>query len=127
MIAKSVFTALAGVAMVASAPALATEASDFAARMAEGLQGLVGKQADSSFTITAIKAEGETLVINIDGESGWRADKSAEDLSGAFVGGFCTKAATLFDTGMKLRVDTSENGGEKLWKGPTVDHCPPAK
>ena len=124
MFGKTIFAAAAGASLFVSAPAFATQASDFAARMAEGLQGLVGKQPDSMFTITAIKAEGETLVISVDGPIGWREDKSATDLSGAFVNGFCSKAANMFDTGMKLRVDTSENGGDKLWKGPSVDHCP---
>ena len=127
MTGKWVFAALAGVAMAISTPAFASEASDFTARMAEGLQGLVGKQSDSPFVITAIKAEGETLVIKVEGQPGWRQDKSAEDLSGAFVEGFCSKAATLFDNGMKLRVDTSESGGAKLWTGPTIDHCPAVK
>jgi len=127
MMGKSIFMAAATVALVAPAAAFATPASDLAASMASALQGLVGKQPDNPFTITSIKAENETLVISVDGESGWRADKSAADLSGAFVGGFCTKAASMFDSGMKLRVDTSENGGENLWTGPTVDHCPTAK
>ncbi len=124
MMGKSIFMAAASVALLAPAAAFATPASDLAASMADALQGLVGKQPDSPFTITSIKADSETLVISVDGESGWREDKSAEDLSAAFVGGFCTKAATMFDSGMKLRVDTSENGGDKLWTGPTVDHCP---
>ncbi len=124
MFEKPILVALAGAALVASAPAFASAASDLAAQMAANLQGLVGKQQDSMFTITAIAAEGETLVISVDGPTGWRADKSPADLSGAFVNGFCSKAANMFDTGMKLRVDTSENGGDKLWKGPSVDHCP---
>ncbi len=124
MMGKSIFMAAASVALFAPAAAFATPASDLAANMASALQGLVGKQPDSPFTITSIKADSETLVISVDGESGWREDKSAADLSAAFVGGFCTKAASMFDSGMKLRVDTSENGGDKLWTGPTVDHCP---
>ena len=124
MFGKTIFTTAAGAVLFASAPAFATQASDLAARMAERLQDLVGKQQDSMFTITAIKAEDETLVISVDGPTGWREDKSGTDLSGAFVNGFCSKAANMFDSGMKLRVDTSENSGDKVWKGPTVDHCP---
>jgi hypothetical protein len=114
----------AGAALVASAPAQASAASDLVTQIAAALQGMVGKQPSSDVGITGITAEGETLVVKIDGPKDWRADKTPAQLTNAFLNGYCAKAAATFDTGMKLRVDTTENGGAQLWQGPTIDRCP---
>lgn len=118
------FAFAAGTALIASAPVAASPASDLVSQIAGALQGMVGKQPDSQFTITAITAEFETLVVKVDGPKAWRAGKTPAQLSGAFLNGYCSKAASTFDTGMKLRVDTTEDGGAQLWQGPTIDRCP---
>ncbi len=124
MFRRAIFGLASSVTLVVSAPAIASSASDLVTQIAAALQGMVGKQPDSTLTISSIAAEGETLVLKVDGPKGWRADKSPAELSSAFVTGYCSKAADTFSTGMKLRVDTTEEGGSQLWQGPTIDHCP---
>lgn len=124
MLRNSILALAVGAALVVSAPAQASAASDLVTQIAGALQGMVGKQPGSDVGITAITAEGETLVVKVDGPKDWRVGKTPEQMTGAFLTGYCSKAAATFDAGMKLRVDTTEAGGAQLWQGPTIDHCP---
>lgn len=123
MLRKSIIAIAAGAALASAIPVQASTASDLVGQVAGSLQSLVGKQPGSDIAISAITAEGETLVVKVDGPKAWRANKTPAELSGLFVNGYCSKAAATFDTGMKLRVDTTEDGAQ-LWQGPTIDHCP---
>ena len=103
--------------------AFASEASDLASQLATSLQSMVGQDQGNGLTIAAIRAEDETLVIEIDGPAAWRSNRDPKYLNELFVGGFCTSAAFVFERGMKLRLDTTEAAGNKQ-TGPINDHCP---
>ncbi|HEX4847541.1 MAG TPA: hypothetical protein VFV30_05320, partial [Novosphingobium sp.] len=102
---------LALVASVASAPmAIASPASDQAAMLAQGLQSMVGPQEGKPLYVSKIVAEGEVLVIVVNGPAGWRQNMKAEDISAVFVAGLCSEASDVFNGGMKMRLDTTEAG-----------------
>ncbi|MGB7654526.1 MAG: hypothetical protein WBL74_03500 [Novosphingobium sp.] len=124
MFKKAVLVAAMCVELVVATPVIASQTSDFVTEMVGALQFMVGKQEGSDFTIVSIKAEDEVLVLRVDGPKGWRRDKSAEELSELFVSGFCEKGSELFDKGVKIRVETTEDTGSGLMVGPNSDHCP---
>lgn len=103
--------------------AFASEASDLASQLATSLQSMVGQDQGNGMTVTAIRAEDETLVIEIDGPAAWRSNRDPKYLNELFLGGFCKNAAFVFERGMKLRLDTTEAAGNRL-TGPINDHCP---
>lgn len=109
--------------LVQGSEAMASEASDLASQLASSLQSMVGQDQGDGLTVAAIRAEDETLVIEIDGPAAWRSNRDPKVLNDAFLTGFCKKAAFIFERGMKLRLDTTEAGGNKL-SGPIDDHCP---
>lgn len=124
MFKRSVLVAAACIGLFTASPVLASDARDLAGKLAAGLQEMVGKQPDSDLSITAITAEAEVLVFRIDGPASWRGGAHAEDLSDALVEGLCEEGSFVFEQGIKVRVDTTEDGGKQLLTGPIVDHCP---
>lgn len=124
MLRKAVLVAAVCFQLITAAPVIASQTSEFVAQMVDALQFMVGKQEDTNFTIVSIKAEDEVLVLRVDGPKGWRRDKSAEELSDLFINGFCEKGAELFEKGVKIRVETTEDSGSGLMVGPNSDHCP---
>ena len=109
--------------LVQASQAIASEASDLASRLATSVQAMVGQVQSNGLTIAAIRAEDETLVVEIDGPAGWRSSRDSKALTDQFLGGFCKYGAFIFERGMKLRVDTTEAAGDKL-TGSINDHCP---
>ena len=126
MFRKAIVVAAVCFELMIAAPVIASQTSEYVAQMVDALQFMVGKQEDSDFTIVSIKAEDEVLVLRVDGPKDWRRDKSAEELSELFVSGFCEEGAELFEKGVKIRVETTEDGGSGLKVGPNSDHCPAA-
>lgn len=118
--------ALTTVALPAAAQtASGTQAKPTAADIAKNMQGAVGQKFEGGITLAAITSEGNTLVLRVDGPSGWRSALSPAEISSALVGGFCSSAPQFFANGVTMRVD-SVDGGQKLIKGPLVTACPPA-
>lgn len=124
MFKKAVLVAIVSFELMIAAPVVASQTSEYVTQMADALQFMVGKQDGSEFTVVSIKADDEVLVLRVDGPKGWRRDKSAEDLSELFITGFCEKGSELFEKGIKIRVETTEDSGSGLMVGPNSDHCP---
>lgn len=116
------FVLCAAAAMLLPAvPASAQSAQEYA----QGLQSLVGSKYEAGLVIQAVTAEQNTLVILIDGPKDFRLGSTAASLSDALLVGLCGSAPTFFDTGITLRVDTTE-AHATLLKGPIVAKCPAA-
>ena len=94
---------------------------------ARGMQQLVGRQM-GPLTIASIVAEGNVLVVTLDGQAGWRGEVSGGGINQAFLSGFCRNpdAASYFSGGRTMRVDTMENGQSRL-QGEPIDRCPAAQ
>lgn len=114
----------AATGMAAAQPALASPASDGVAVYAGQMQELVGSKYEGGLTITQIRPDGEVLVVVIDGPLDWRNGIEPKVIGDAFAGGFCQQGAAYFDAGMKLRVDTTEEGGKKPAAGSEISSCP---
>lgn len=124
MLKQSMIVAAASLGLIFANPALASKASDMVTQMADYMQFMVGPQDNGEFTIVSIKAEDEVLVLRVDGPAGWRKAQTADQLSNRFLTGFCEQGASLFDDGMKIRIETTESGGSSLLIGPNADQCP---
>ena len=124
MLKQSMIVAAASLGLIFANPALASKASDMVTQMADYMQFMVGPQDGGEFTIVSIKAEGEVLVLRVDGPTGWRKEQTADQLSNRFLTGFCEEGGSLFDDGMKIRIETTESGGSSLLIGPNADQCP---
>jgi hypothetical protein len=96
------------------------DAADFAGRM----QSLVGRT-HGEITIRSIEAEGNILVITLDGPAGWRQAMPSYAMSAYFVDRICEdpKTARYFDNGRLLRLDSTDAGIRPV-HGATMDHCP---
>jgi hypothetical protein len=116
--------ALAGQAAPA-APAAPEPVAVTPAQFAQAIQGVVGQTYEGGVTITRIFAEGQTVVIVLDGPPGWRtAGGSAAQISDIFMGSFCEdRDFEYFVHGNAMRVDTSE-AGAALRAGPLIHACP---
>jgi hypothetical protein len=94
------------------------------AQFAQAIQGEVGQTYAGGVTIARIYAEGQIVVIVLDGPPGWRpAAGSAPQISDV-MGGFCEdRDFEYFVHGNAMRIDTSE-GGAALRAGPLIRACP---
>jgi|GEM_PF-1279514 len=101
-----------------------TPAKPTAADLAANMQGAAGQTFDGGIILKTITAEGNILVLTMDGPAGWRSEITPEDISTALVGGFCGPAPEFFSMGIPMRIDSIDGG--KLLKGPLVTKCPPA-
>ena len=96
------------------------------AQFAQAIQGVVGQTYEGGVTITRIYAEGQTVVVVLDGPAGWRTPMSPAEVSDIFVGSFCEgRDFEYFVNGNLMRVDTTE-GGAAGRAGPVIRACPPA-
>jgi hypothetical protein len=95
------------------------------AQFAQAIQGVVGQTYEGGVSIARIYAEGQTVVIVLDGPAGWRNATSTMEVSNLFVGSFCEgRDFEYFVNGNLMRVDTSE-AGAALHPGPIIRACPP--
>ena len=113
--------ALAGQAAPAAPEPVAVTPAPFA----QAIQGVVGQTYDGGVTIARIYAEGQVVVIVLDGPAGWRnAGGSAAQITDIFMGGFCEgRDFEYFVNGNAMRIDTTEGGGT-LRAGPLIRACP---
>jgi hypothetical protein len=102
-----------------AAPASAQTAADIAG----ALQPKVGHPFSSGLTLAGVVAEGDTVVLTIDGPKGWRGSRSVQQISDQFVSGFCPGGNSYFSRGVRMRFDTLEDKGAPM-KGPIVSKCP---
>ena len=81
----------------------------------------------NGYTALSARAEGDLLVITMDGRRGWRRRKSNDELTRETMNGFCGPEGNFLATvgGGSLRVDTLEDGAN-LERGIVMSECPPA-
>ena len=95
------------------------------AQFAQAIQGVVGQTFQGGVTISRIYADGQTLVIVLDGPARWRATMTPDQVSGLFLTSFCEdRDFEYFVNGNLMRVDTTEGGGAGR-TGPVIRACPP--
>lgn len=117
------YWSLAAAFALAFAPAPSFAQTLGAADYARALQAIVGQVYEGGVTIRAIRSEGQTLVIVLDGPSGWRRPYSDTQVSDLFMSGFCTDAPRdFFESGVTIRVD-SLDGGRASRRGPLETGC----
>lgn len=113
--------------LLAATPAMAQEQppqqAPTATQFAGMLQSLVGQKFEGDVTIHAVTAEQNVVIFTIDGPKDWRGTLSSDDISAALLSGFCGNAPNFFETGILLRVDTTE-AAEGLVKGKPLNQCP---
>jgi hypothetical protein len=95
------------------------------AQFAQAIQGVVGQTYEGGVTVARIYAEGQVVVIVLDGAPGWRAAAGTDaQISDIFMGSFCEdRDFEYFVHGNAMRIDTSE-GGTALRAGPLIRACP---
>lgn len=93
---------------------------------ARRLQSRVGVRFGGA-EVTAIRADGNTLVVTVDGPANWRAGHQSFQLTRPFLLGFCKtdRAAAYFGDGRAIRLDTTEEGSG-LIRGLPSTRCPDA-
>ncbi len=79
----------------------------------------------SGYTAVSARAEGDLLVLTMDGRRGWRRRKSNAEVTRETMAGFCGPEGNFLTTlgGGSLRVDTFEDGGN-LERGTVTSECP---
>ena len=93
--------------------------------LASAMQPTVGRDMDG-VAVVSIRAEGETVVIVMDGVAGWREGTTTEMLNGAFLSNFCdlrTGNNPYFNGTQAVRIDTRE-AGRGLIRGNPITTCP---
>lgn len=95
------------------------------AAIVEMFRPMVGRDLGDGGKMTSVRAEGQTLVMVMDGPPGWRAGADQETIAQAFLDEPCRQPGgfRLFDGTRNLRIDTTE-GGHNLIQGQTVIRCP---
>jgi len=90
---------------------------------ARQLQSRVGTKVGTG-SVKSIEAEGNTLVVTIDGPENWRLGHMSYMLTAPFLEGFCNsgRAKPYFHDGRKIRLDTLEAGRRRV-RGDAVSRC----
>lgn len=101
-------------------PARTRSVAGFAAFLQEGLP----HQFDG-YTGVSARAEGDVLVLTMDGRRGWRRRKSNAEVTRETMSGFCGPEGNFLTTldGGSLRIDTLEDG-RNLERGAVTSECP---
>jgi hypothetical protein len=88
-------------------------------------RAFVGRDLGDGARITAARAEGQTLVLDLDGPAGWRSGLTPAAIAQEFLEGFCESGTrnSFFAGGRTLRVDTTE-GGRDPRQGQLITACP---
>jgi hypothetical protein len=115
-----------GLALLVPALWAMPAAAQTAAQYAENMQSVVGTKVGGDIFISAVTAEGNTLVLAIDGPTNWRGSLDPNQISGALVEGFCGSAPEFFKGGVTMRVDSYDNKASYK-KGPLITACPAPK
>ncbi len=124
MIKRIMMAAVLAIGVAGPAMAGQTSGADMAASLASKLQGAVGQKEDGGVLFAAVRAEGDTVIVTIDGTEGWHGVTPAQ-LTNSFLTGFCTdpvKAKAYFALSA-IRIDTLEFG-KNLQVGQRATACP---
>ena len=90
------------------------------------LQTMVGQTYEGGVRLAGVRAEGDTLVLVLDGPRGWRRTLSSQQTSDLFLDSFCQdRDFEYFVHGNLMRVDTIEGGADSR-PGPVINACPPS-
>lgn len=91
----------------------------------EVFRPMVGRDFGDGAKMTSVRADGQTLVMVMDGRAGWRTGLDQETVARAFLEDPCgqPRGFGLFDGTRSLRIDTTEDG-RNLIQGLVVRHCP---
>ena len=110
-----------GAALALQAPPPAASVAGFAAFLQEDLP-----QRFDRYSIVAARAEGDILVVTLDGRRGWRGPRTNTEQANEMLEAFCDDGfrETIHLAG--VRVDTLERGRD-LVEGTPVTDCPPAR
>ena len=112
-------------ALLAAAPAPHQE-SLTPQLLSGALQSMVGQTYEGGVHLAGVRAEGDTLILVLDGPRGWRQTLSSQQTSDLFVDSFCQdRDFEYFVHGNLMRVDTIEGGSDSR-PGPVINVCPPA-
>ena len=94
-------------------------------QFASAIQGMVGQSYEGGANIARIYAEGQIVVVVLDGPAGWRASATAARAPAHFIGSFCEdRDFEYFVHGNAMRIDTTEAGAAGR-PGPVIRACPP--
>jgi hypothetical protein len=112
--------AIAG--LVATPAAAQMQAS--AAPYARQLQRIVG-QRNGAVVLSGVHAEGNVLVLTVNGGIGWRAFVPIDRMSLIYLARYCRRPEVrgFFNGRRMVRVDTTELGRNR-WPGQPVSRCP---
>jgi hypothetical protein len=104
------------------------EARLTAADFVRGMQPQLGREVGMGLRLAGAHADGNVLVITIDGATGWRSGAEAGPLAAGFVRGFCEDGgaeltAELFASGFRIRVETTEAGRDPRIAA-QIERCP---
>jgi hypothetical protein len=93
--------------------------------MVEILRPMVGRDLGDGAKVTSVRADGQTLVMVMDGRPGWRTGLDQTTFAWAVLEGACDRPGgfRLFDGTRTLRIDTTE-GGNNLIQGQIISRCP---
>lgn len=93
---------------------------------ARELQSHVGRSF-GPLTLRSVQAEGNELVLTLDGAAGWRGGTPSYAITANVLRGFCSKpeAASYFVEGRTMRIDLLEAGAHPI-RGVPVTRCPQA-
>jgi hypothetical protein len=95
------------------------------ATFVEMLRPMVGRDLGDGAKLTSVRADGQTLVMVMDGPTGWRTGLDQATIAWVLLEDACSRPGgfRLFDGTHKLRLDTTE-GGNNLIQGQVIGHCP---
>jgi hypothetical protein len=104
----------------AATPRPTRSVAGFAAYLQEDFPHRFGR-----YTAVSARAEGDLLVLTMDGRRGWRRRMSNAEVTRETMAGFCGPEGNFLTTlgGGSLRVDTLEDGGT-LERGIVTSECP---
>jgi hypothetical protein len=105
-------------------PVAAQQRDSGAAPYARQLQRIVGQRSGPAM-LTAVHAEGNMLVLTVNGGIGWRAFVPIARMSQIQLARYCRRPEVrgFFNGRRILRVDTTELGRNR-WPGQPVARCP---
>lgn len=119
------FALPAAALLLAAAPVAGRVAGPADARpFARALQRAVGERANG-LTLRAVHAEGNVLVVTVDGAIGWRAFVPIASITRSYLVRACQRAEVrgFFNGRRLLRIDTVELGRNR-WPGRPIGGCP---
>lgn len=96
-----------------------------AANFARGMQPSIGRRFEGGLTFSGARAEGNRLILTLDGPQGWRGRTGMRDITHSFLSGFCRQQTewNYFGGGRTLQIEALEAGRDPSL-GEVIDRCP---